>query len=119
MVEKTFTLPSGIHEKAAQLIVDWSNPQMFSLAEQLERIGVPAALALQIEIGANMSCAARVGVLGVAMTEGRVPTRERWLEATAEDFDKALAWFVEKFPEKAAELGMTAPPTMLDMRFVL
>ena len=119
MVENTFTLPAGVHEATAQLILDWSNSLMFSLAERLEAIGVPISLAIQIEIGAHMSCAARVGILGVVTVEGRVPDRGRWLEATAEDFDKAIAWFVDKFPEKAAELGITAPSTALDMRFAL
>lgn len=119
MTRKTFTLPAAIQAEAARLICAWSNPLMFSLAEQLEAIGVPKVLACQVEIGAFMTCAARVGVLTACSVEGRAPKREFWVEATAEDFDRAIDWYVGKFPEQAQQLGLKARNVAIDARFVL
>ncbi|MFC3074660.1 hypothetical protein [Shinella pollutisoli] len=118
-MEKIFTLPSAIRAEAARMICAWSNPLMFSLAEQLEAIGVQKVLACQVEIGAFMTCAARVGMLSACSLEGRSPKREWWIEATAEDFDRAVDWFVGKFPDQANKLGLRARNAAIDARFVL
>lgn len=99
---RIFTMPEPLQEPVATAINDWTNPQMFTLAERLQDFGLPSEVCVQIEIHALMTWAVRIGILSAEIIERRPANRDWWIKACEDDFDKAAAWYAETYKKAGA-----------------